>query len=166
MTVTIPALNPLTSLASGDQIVIRDVSEGSGEPVKRTTLADLLAFMQAQLTFPASVLSEEYHSSAQTISSGGALTLAHGLSAKPKLVQPYLVCVTDEAGYVVGDELFVGTAGNRPSSSTGASVVSDAVNLNIRFGNFSSVFFAPNKTTGATAQLTNTSWNFRIRAWA
>src|SRR5260221_13327427 len=77
-----------------------------------------------------------YDSGDQTITSGGALTLAHGLGATPKIIQALLHCSTAEAGYTAGDFLFINPdiQGTQNPSGRGAFVVPDATNLNIRFG--------------------------------
>jgi hypothetical protein len=105
-----------------------------------------------------------YESAQQTITSAGALTLAHGLGVKPKLYMIVLQCTTAEAGYSIGDEALavVGTSG----ANTGASVVPDATNLNIRFGSAAGAFSVLNKGTGVVAAITNGNWKLVARAWA
>ena len=107
-------------------------------------------------------------SSGQTITSGGALTIAHGIGAMPTLIQARLHCLTAEAGYSAGDDLIinphqmdVGTAASR-----GLVIVPDATNLNIRFGSNANAFEALNKGTGTAAALTNANWQLVLRAWA
>ncbi len=110
----------------------------------------------------------DYESPGQTITSAGALPLAHGLGIAPKLVQVWLKCLTAEGGYSIGDTLpttvGIGLNASTPSSST--SIVPDSVNLNIRYSNAANVFGIINKTTGAYFGITNGNWNAIFRAWA
>ena len=107
-----------------------------------------------------------FTSSAQTITSGGALSIAHGASAKPKIVVAYLVCQTDEQGYVAGDELFVNVGSDETYSlGHGFALTRSTTNLEIRFGSDANVFAMPNKTTGTRANLTNASWKIVFSAF-
>lgn len=105
---------------------------------------------------------KSYESSQQTITSGGSLTLAHGLGVKPKLYLAVLQCTTAEKGYSIGDEVAALTI---PVDSRGVSIVSDATNLNIRYGSFATAFELLNKTTGANEAATNANWRLVVRAW-
>ncbi len=116
---------------------------------------------------PIPAFAKSYTSSNLTITSAGALTLAHGLGERPKFVQYTLKCTTANLGYSVGDEYDLGCGVNNNAVNTGLSVVLDATNINIRFGSAGSVFCANNKGTGAgLSNLTNSSWALVVRAWA
>ena len=103
---------------------------------------------------------KSFQSTQQTITSAGSLTLAHGLGKKPGLLMTSLVCLTAEAGYSVGDEVFV--------SQAAQSLVPDATNINVRFGSTAGTSYSVmHKTTGVTPTgLTNANWQFVVRAWA
>ncbi|TIM06657.1 hypothetical protein [Mesorhizobium sp.] len=105
---------------------------------------------------------QSFETSQQTITSGGSLTLAHGLGVKPKLYLAVLQCTTAEHGYSIGDEVPALTIA---SNSRGVSIVPDATNLNIRYGNFATAFEILNKTTGAGDAATNANWRLVVRAW-
>lgn len=107
---------------------------------------------------------KSYTSAAQTITAGGSLTLAHSLGAMPTLLQMRLKCVTGEHGYSAGDEVLAWNGD--ANAGRGASVVPDATNINIRYGNDANTFNVNNKTTGASAAITNANWSMIIRAWA
>jgi hypothetical protein len=111
--------------------------------------------------------SVSFVSSGQTITSGGALTIAHSLGAKPKLVTAYLVCGTGELGYSAGDELIV-TVGSDETYSLGHSfaLTRNATNLEVRFGSDANVFAMPRKDTGARTNLTNANWTIVFQAYA
>lgn len=110
-----------------------------------------------------------YVSAQQAITSGGALTLAHGLGVVPGLITATIVCQTAELGYSVGDPLFVGASPlslGTGSAGFGITVVADATNLNIRYGSSSSVFITNHKTSGNSVYLNNPNWKLVVRASA
>jgi hypothetical protein len=100
-----------------------------------------------------------YDSGQQTITSGGSLTLAHGLGIQPGQISMHLHCTTGEGGYSAGDELnATGWLGNSINGNYGVSVVPDVTNLNIRYGSQPSMFIIPRKDTGAAFTLTIANW--------
>lgn len=107
-----------------------------------------------------------FSSSQQVITPAGALTLAHGLGAIPALIKSYIVCQTGELGYTAGDIVPVPENGSDfTASGTGYTVVPDATNLNVRYGNHASVFAIVRKDTGASAAITAANWKLLVRAW-
>lgn len=111
--------------------------------------------------------SKNYDSSDQTITSAGALTLAHGLGVKPKLIQYILKCTSGNLGYSVGDEYDIGCGNSQNSVNTGLSSVIDATNINLRYGSAAAAFCLLNKGTGAgVSNIVNSSWVLIVRAWA
>ena len=112
------------------------------------------------------VFTKYFESAEQTITSAGALTLAHGLGVKPKLIQVALVCKTAEAGYSINDELFVTIEDDDGINKQGTGIVVDTANLNIRFSSGGNVYVVLNKTTGGRAAITNSNWKAIFRAWA
>jgi hypothetical protein len=123
--------------------------------------------VSGNLTAP-HVLAKYYESPEQTITSAGALTLAHGLGVEPVLIQVVLICKTAESGYNVGDKLFVNPNLTRSGTANqGAVVVPDTTNLNIRFGAYAGyAFTCLDKNTGVAASVSNTKWKVVFRAWA
>lgn len=117
---------------------------------------------------PATAIFTKYFPSAsQTITSSGALTLAHGLGVIPTLIQVFLKCTTAEGGYSTGDTLPVSfTDSTGAPTGSGVSVVADSTNLNIKYGSAVSVWSIINKSTGASFSITNANWNAIFRAWA
>lgn len=102
-----------------------------------------------------------YVSSEQTITSGGLLTLAHGLGAAPSLIKPHIVCKVADAGYAIGDKVIVtGAEHDSPSS-----IRFDATNCYVRFTSSSSCFFIADKTTGVRTGITNASWRLVMKAY-
>jgi hypothetical protein len=116
-----------------------------------------------------SPFSLEFTSTGQTITSAGSLVLAHGLAVIPKLIQSYLKCTSAENGYSIGDEV-VQWLSHRDAATVSAprgfSLVIDDTNLNIRFGDATKAFSVINKSDGSAADLTNSSWELYVRAWA
>lgn len=113
------------------------------------------------------IFTKQYDSGQQTVTSGGLLTLAHGLGAQPKLYAGYLQCTTSNAGYAVGDEIMVNPALNTTDATVEAmNIIPDGTNLNVRFGNAGSAFKILNKNGAGFTDITNTSWKFVARAWA
>lgn len=108
---------------------------------------------------------ESFTSSNQTITAAGSLAVAHSLSAEPTLIQLRLIC-TDaggEHGYSQNDEVVTGPG--QPSINRGMAIVPDATNVNIRFGSAAASISITDKSSGATAAITNTKWALIIKAW-
>lgn len=113
--------------------------------------------------FASSFAALPYVSSQQTITSGGLLTLAHGLGVVPSAFACRLKCVTAEHNWTVGDEMLAELS---PSGSTAInSLWADATNVYVRYSNAASCFNGGNKTTGAATTLTNANWRLIVRAY-
>jgi hypothetical protein len=130
-----------------------------------TTQIATTAMVQAAVAL--GKLQKFFESTQQTITAGGALTLAHGLGVQPKLYAAYLQCTTANAGYSVGDEIMVNPALNTTDATVQAiSIVPDATNLNVRIGNAAGSFKILIKSGTGFSDITNTSWRLVVRAWA
>ncbi len=106
-----------------------------------------------------------YDSGAQTITSGGALPLPHGLGVQPPAVFPWLHCVTAEAGYSIGDEVPISNGGDNDGTHfTGVAAAVDATNITARMGSTAQAFQILSKTTGSVSTLTNGNWKLIFRA--
>jgi hypothetical protein len=112
--------------------------------------------------------SKGYTSPDQAIVAAGAVTLTHGLGATPKLAQGYLVCVTAEQGYSIGDVVPVAFNSNSSANTDGLGVVARLTSTQIllRYGITTAVFIVLNATTGAIVSITPANWTFRVRAFA
>jgi len=107
-----------------------------------------------------------FTSSEQTISVAGGLTLAHGLGAAPSFMRFYAVCKTAELNYSIGDNLELPVGQLDSATGRGMSVVADATNIVIRFGNNgTSPFNILDKTTGAGGVMDETLWKLVAKAW-
>lgn len=103
-------------------------------------------------------------SALKTITGAAALTIAHGLGAVPNFITTILVCQTAELGYSIGDQTIINPALDTNNLNKGQSIVIDATNLYIRFGNDASVFSLVNKTTGDTGGITAANWKIKYIA--
>lgn len=112
--------------------------------------------------------SNSFESAEQTITAAGSLTIAHGLGVKPKLIQCFLVCKTANLNYSVNDEVLINPHFNERNAAgtQGMALVSDATNINVRYGDQANIFALINKTTGAGADITAGSWRMVLRAYA
>lgn len=114
-------------------------------------------------SLPPGALSEYYESPGQTITTGGGLTLAHGLTGRPVLIFAELECTTAEFGYSIGDRLAIISFDD--SGDRGVAIVPDATNIVLRYAAVATVFEHINKGTGAGELLTNANWDLVVRAW-
>lgn len=106
-----------------------------------------------------------YDSGSQTITSAGALTLAHGLGVQPTSVDLWLQNVSTEAGYTAGQQIPTSPAQmNTTPNTEGASYIVDATNITVRFASAANIFSLPNATTGSPTNLTNAKWGCIWRA--
>ena len=115
------------------------------------------------------VLSRFYESAEQTITSGGGLTLAHGLGLKPKGFQLEIICKTAEHGYSIGDSLGINHGMDQTDTSSlfkGVAVTYDATNFYVRYVANTAVFGGFTKGTGTVATFTHANWRLVVRAWA
>jgi len=106
---------------------------------------------------------ERYVSPLQTITVSTILTLAHGLSKEPDIVQLYLVCTTDNLGYVVGDVVQMGLTNFSAASGGedyGAMILKDDTNVDLLYadGSGGRVFIGYRKDTQDAAGMVNTNW--------
>lgn len=104
----------------------------------------------------------------QTITSAGALTIAHGLGSAPKDIVTQLVNVTAELAYTVGQVTPVNPSlSAAAASNSGHSITWDATNIYIRFGsNAGSSYDVIHATTGARSGITNANWKLRLQVRA
>ena len=109
-----------------------------------------------------------YDSGELTITSGGALTLAHGLNRRPWQMRTYLRCKTAESSWAIGDEIEVTVASTGSGFGThrAMGVRSDDTNIVIRYGSGTSAFGYVVAGTGAEANLTNANWRLIVKARA
>jgi hypothetical protein len=119
------------------------------------------------ITGATTAITKVFTSSNQTITSAGTLTIAHGLGVAPTLVAQFIVCVTAEHGYSIGDVIATPLINTQSSvDNYGLVLTLDATNLNIRFGSAGNFYTGLNKSTGGAVLFTNANWAYRVRAWA
>lgn len=131
-------------------------------------LADTLNLSAKTITMPASltpVFTKSFESTQQTITFAGALTIAHGMAVKPKIVYAVLQSIIAEFNYTIGDEVAINVGSSVESAlDCGLSIVPDATNLNVRFGTNGITII--NKTNGNAVQITAANWRLVLRAYA
>lgn len=89
--------------------------------------------------------------------------LSHGLGGYPKFITYEYRCIVADAGYAVGDRVFV----NQPtgqSASDGLAMVGTATQLDGRWGSTRIGAFL-SKASGSITNLTSTSWRVVVKAY-
>jgi len=141
----------------------------SGDTSGTVTLSAPAVAGSTVLTLPTTsgtlALATRYVSSAQTITSGGLLTLAHGLGSIPYNIMTSVVCTTANNGYSIGDVIIMPPSISISGTAYGLASYADATNIYIRFANTATTaLVSAVKNTGAYALLTNTAWQLYVRA--
>jgi hypothetical protein len=91
------------------------------------------------------------------ITSSADLTAAHGLGRVPVRFDPYLVCLTAEAGRAVGDRVKVPP----PFTNTnGCTFYGSPTNIGVSYGNAAQVFQI--WSAGTRVNLTNANWQLEV----
>jgi hypothetical protein len=159
----------LTSLEAISLVAGDVVYATAADTLARLALGASGTVLQSNGTAPTwatPILSKSYASAEQTITSAGALVLAHSMGIKPKILDLSLVCQTAEHGYSIGDEVTAGANNSTAGSSRHNAFYFDATNVNVRFSSDANCFIVANKTTGAFAAATNANWKLVVRAFA
>lgn len=112
--------------------------------------------------------SQLFESAEQTITAGGLLTLAHGLDTEPILYECFIVNQTPEFGFIADDVTAVPHFSSSSSAldSQGVAILADDTNIYVQYGNAATTFRVIRIDTGGSANITNASWTFFVRAWA
>lgn len=161
-------LTALAAIAGVDADIIVRIAGAWSRLAKGTALQSVrVNAAGTALEYATPPFTKSYVSAQQTITSGGALTLAHSLGAVPVLVAYELVCTTANLGYSIGDILPIGIM-SAPSGSDeyNASANVDATNITIRYAANAAVFNIIHATTGVGSLITPGSWRLVVRAWA
>lgn len=147
--------------AAGDILEARRLSSGSGDWIVTSYSRE------DGTTIGTGVISPVFTSPEQSIVSAGALTIAHGLSFTPKLIQIYLICKTAEDNYSVGDEFPVSgwQILSTVNDQRGVVIVPNATNLVGRYASVPSVFTVLDFNTGVRANITTANWRIVIRVY-
>lgn len=115
-------------------------------------------------TVDRAIAATRFTSTAQTIVQGGLATVAHGFGSVPGIICYRLACAAPDAGYDVGDHVYVDLNGSNAGSNRYSTAQSDASNIYVRFSSDVFAFAAGRKDTGAVTGLTNSSWQLYIEA--
>lgn len=106
-----------------------------------------------------------YVSAQQTITTGGTLTLAHGLGVTPSRVSYDLVCQSSDNGFTAG-QIQDALCCFNTQVERGFSARKDSTNIIIVFGNAAAVFQSVPAGGGSYAALTNANWKLVVTAEA
>ena len=163
-------LTAAAKLPAVDASLLTNVTVADGA-IDAAKLATVLNLSGKTLTLPAAntpVFTKSFTSAEQTITSGGLLTLAHGMSVAPKLCALKLVCKTADLGYAVNDVVDIATtAGVDVNGSTrGVIVRTDATNVYVRFGTNVTPLTLLTASGGASASITIANWRLVVSAYA
>lgn len=108
-----------------------------------------------------------YYEATSAVAAGEVYSLTTGFESVPSIVTIYLECLTDNAGYVDGDHVLTSSSssawdvGNIGLGLSFDGSASDDLALSIGSGGLALI----HGTTGAETQLTESSWQLRIKAW-
>jgi hypothetical protein len=110
--------------------------------------------------------SRHYDSGQQSITSGGSVSLAHGLGVQPSIVNYFFHCTISQGSYSIGDEIQT-SAKTHSGGATGQGfdVLLTGSNINIYYGNGSPVFNLITKGGGAEFNMTLADWALVVRAY-
>lgn len=106
-------------------------------------------------------------SSPVSFSAGGLSQWAHGLGGAPNSLMVILECTTADAGYSIGDRVYMGAGGSwgDTTQTINHGVYCDATNINIRWDDSATqLAVVANKGTGANSLVTPTSWRVYVTA--
>jgi hypothetical protein len=106
-------------------------------------------------------ISPTFISSEQTVAVDTALTVAHGLGAKPHQFTVSAICKTADANYAIGDEIQM-WATMHNSGDAGIVGFCDTSNVGIITGN---VIKLVNKTGFDASDMDVSDWRWIVRAW-
>jgi len=181
-------LDGLTAVSGADLTIITGTAGSDGDIVKWNADGDLVSYgaaVQSQATWetgtgtteslvsPAKVKAAvdavaltHFESTGQTITSGGTLTIAHGLGVEPKSVELVLQCTSAEHGYSIGDRVRNATT-TRGATTKMQGVWSDSTNVYIQFDGDGNVFGVTSRSSaGSNVDITNERWALYVKAWA
>jgi hypothetical protein len=111
-------------------------------------------------------IQKKFTSSDQAITSGGTLTLAHGLGAAPVMVRLQLVAQGANDGYSTNDLIEYHAGPTAGAENRGINIVCDATNISVTFGSNANAIDVLNKSSGSVAAATNANYKLRVTAFA
>tara|TARA_R110000803_G_scaffold1708_5_gene5541 strand:+ start:4330 stop:5544 length:1215 start_codon:yes stop_codon:yes gene_type:complete len=113
-----------------------------------------------------SIFTKEYESAQQTITNAGLLTLTHGLSVKPKVLDFYLVCTAADVGYSIGDQIQANLNSTTSSTNRYNTYYVTSTQIFLRFADNVQPFITGNKSSGAAVGADTLKWKLVVRAYA
>jgi len=155
----------LSTISDAGTVASKDTGTSAGQIPILGTGGKLPAVDGSLLTN----IHQVYQSGAQTITSAGLLTLAHGLTGVVKSsafrITLLLECTTAEGGYAIGDFSPINVGATLSGAGAqGTSIIWDSTNIYVRFGSLAKVFQFLAHSDGTRLSLTNANWKFHLRA--
>jgi hypothetical protein len=104
---------------------------------------------------------DKFTSAPQIITTGGDLTIPHGLGYRPRSVTVDLLCLVADIGYSVDDYVY-DADGTNTNANGMTGLTADDLNIYVKYG--SAAMALPNKSSGSQASITPARWNAIFRA--
>ncbi|MEN2980255.1 hypothetical protein P7L78_26390 [Tistrella bauzanensis] len=154
------------SLAVNRTITVAAATEAQAIAGTATTVAMTPATTAAALAAGAR-LGASWTSAPITMANGADDSFAHGLSVVPRLVTVQLVCIEDAHGYVVGDVINLTSSHMDLGSgeTSGFAIVTSATSVRLIQADSGPIIVIIN-AAGGYGNISKTSFNFVLRAWA
>lgn len=92
-------------------------------------------------------------------------TEAHGLARAPRLVVGKLVCIVNDNGYVIGDEVHPSFVSFESQLGLGAGIAYGANATNVFYSTPSGALKGVDKSSGSQVELNKGRWDFYIECW-
>jgi hypothetical protein len=111
-----------------------------------------------------SAITATYESAQLAATVGGTHSLTHSLGGRPRGIDLWLECTSDEYGYVAGERILVGyNTDIGGTASRGVAVKSTTTTIELKIsGTAASII---NFSTGAAVEITTASWRYVVTAW-
>ncbi|WP_320179664.1 pyocin knob domain-containing protein [Roseovarius pacificus] len=137
---------------------IRDMEPSDGDIVK---------FDGSNFVPSPAAITEKYKSTQQSITTGGSVTVNHGLSGEPEFMFLDAICVTANNGYSVGDRIPMGTTWPRGSGVSNRRTIHAIPTLTQILLQAGTADFLQGVTKDGTgdATLSLSDWEFVVRAY-
>ena len=105
-----------------------------------------------------------YTSSNLTIQNSNGIEYIFGnVSTEPICIRAYIVCQTDAAGYVAGDETSAFGVGDYTAPMFYTYIDQNGLHIRMMYGNQS--FWVAHKTTGVATNIANDEWKLKFRIY-
>lgn len=149
--------------AAGNPTVAADLAS-QAEAESGTDNTKLMTPLRTAEAIAALARTPTYQSAEQSFAFADSITLTHGLGGLPSNVQVWLVCKTNDGGYLVND--WVGPIGSETfgdGANNGIVIAMNTTQVKLQIGSQSIAM--PTWSTGTRFSITPTRWRLVVRAW-